>query len=217
MLALRHQLPLLEHQKNQPMRRSHTSHRRPHPYTVLKVDLNSIDKDIPFIVEVIAKRSAVKSRAISTSSSTLYKESKEDVVADVMDSPVSKIFGIAFQPITLLLALYLSSMGWSRMIWLQKFLKIFGKGSLAAKSKSATATGEGGSETATEELPFQTFECEVSAEYNTSKHFFVTNSYHAFLCSLVTRTAYNAPASHDNTLWYRSVEWRCDLHVAEHK
>ena len=137
--------------------------------TLLKVDLSEGEgqvagMDHPVVIEIVAKRTSTKARAASSSYSTLYKETKEDVVADVMDSPVSKIFEIALNPTTLLLALYLSSIGWSQVLWLQKFLNLFGKGALAKKKNANSKTALGGSSAAAEtaeELPFQTFECEV--------------------------------------------------------
>jgi rubredoxin len=50
------------------------------------------------------------------------------------------------------IAVYLSSIGWSKVLWLQKLLSIFGKGTLAKKKDGTPVV---------EELPFQTFECEV--------------------------------------------------------
>jgi hypothetical protein len=122
----------------------------------------------PVIIEIVAKRSATKtkkaatkakSRTASGYSQSLYKESKQDRVAEVMDSPFLKVFGVLFNPTTLVLALYFSSIGWSQVLWLQKILKVFGKGSLAGKNKDGS---EKKSVNPVEDLPFQVFECEVS-------------------------------------------------------
>ena len=54
---------------------------------------------------------------------TVYKEYKEDKVAKVIDSPVLKVFGLLFNPSTMVLILYLSSIGWSKVMWLQRIFK----------------------------------------------------------------------------------------------
>ena len=87
---------------------------------------------------------------------TVYKEYKEDRVANTLDSPVVKFLGVLLNPTSMLLILYLSSIGWSRVLWLQRFLSIFGRGVLVNKEKRAPGTP-----LPEEELPFQIFECEV--------------------------------------------------------
>jgi len=129
------------------------------PFTVLKVDLNQIkDTQKPVILEIISKKAATKARAkSSTSYKSTYKETKEDKVINVMDSPVAKVVGVLLNPTTLLLALYFSSVGWSQVLWLQKILNVFGKGSL---NKKADGTEETAAAAALAALPFQIFECE---------------------------------------------------------
>lgn len=83
---------------------------------------------------------------------SLYKQSKDDRISSiVMDSPVSKILELVFNPLSLCLMLYFSSVGLSKIVWLQKILKIFGKGTLAKPNLKEKE----------EELPpFEVYECE---------------------------------------------------------
>lgn len=130
------------------------------PFTVLKLDLNSIkDTSKPIVFEVICKKAAVKTKAKSMSYSSTYKENKEDRVVNLLDSPVSRILGGLLNPVTMLLVLYFSSIGWSKVLWLQKVLKVFGKGSIVTKQDGSV---ESAAAAALKALPFQTFECEVS-------------------------------------------------------
>ena len=130
------------------------------PFTILKVDLNTIQEtQQPIIIEIICKQTAEKTKAKSMSYSSTYKENKEDKVMDALDSPVLKFFGVLLNPTTLLLALYFSSIGWSQVLWLQKILNVFGKGALVKKEDG---TEESAAAAALKALPFQTFECEVS-------------------------------------------------------
>ena len=129
------------------------------PFTIMKVDLNSMQEtQKPIILEIVCKQTATKTKAKSMSYSSTYKENKEDKVLDVLDSPVLKLFGVLLNPTTLLLALYFSSIGWSQVLWLQKILNVFGKGSLVKKEDGTT---ESAAAAALKALPFQTFECEV--------------------------------------------------------
>jgi len=86
----------------------------------------------------------------------VYKEVKEDKVAKVMDSSVLKVFEVLFNPLSLCIALYASSVGWSQVLWIQKLLKVFGKGSLA--NGKAGSSKEAPNPEA--DLPYQIFECE---------------------------------------------------------
>ena len=129
------------------------------PFTVMKVDLNAIQEaQEPIIIEIICKQTAEKTKSKSMSYSSTYKENKEDKVLNVLDSPIFKVFGVLLNPTTLLLALYFSSIGWSQVLWLQKILNVFGKGSLVKKEDG---TEESAASAALKALPFQTFECEV--------------------------------------------------------
>jgi hypothetical protein len=84
----------------------------------------------------------------------VYEEEKEDRMFQLVESPALKVLSVLLNPSTMVLVLYLTSVGWSKVIWLQKFFKIFGKGTLV--KKPGDTAGQ-----AVEELPFQTFECEV--------------------------------------------------------
>ena len=82
----------------------------------------------------------------------VYEDEKDsnNKAFEVMDSPAMKFVGFLFNPSTLVLVLYLSSIGWSKVLWLQKFLSVFGRGTLVKRPGQAEV----------KELPFQTFECE---------------------------------------------------------
>lgn len=84
---------------------------------------------------------------------SVYEEEKEDKMIEIVDSPALKVLSVLLNPSTMVLALYLSSVGWSKVLWLQKFFRIFGKGTLVKK--------KGEEEKVEEDLPFQTFECEA--------------------------------------------------------
>jgi hypothetical protein len=108
------------------------------------------------IVEVVTRRpvtSRLRTKEVESFDS-IYKEYKEDRVAEVMESPFLKIFGFLFNPTSMLVVLYLSSIGWSQVMWLQRIFKLFGRGVLAKRRKADTPVP-------TDELPFQTYECEV--------------------------------------------------------
>lgn len=123
-----------------------------------KFDLSALSKEDsskPIIIEIITKSKFEQQKETTettfTAYDTVYKEQKEGIVERVIQSPVAGIVQVLFNPTTMLLALYLSSAGWSKMTWLQKFLKLFGKGTLATKP----------GETKAAEPTFQIFECEV--------------------------------------------------------
>ena len=69
---------------------------------------------------------------------SVYKEYKEDRIAEVIENPLFRVFGILFNPTSMLVALYLSSIGWSKVLWLQRILKIFGRGTLVKDRKEGT-------------------------------------------------------------------------------
>lgn len=133
------------------------------------IDSSSTKKFI--IVEVSSKKRLHFPRIETEDTSNIvaynsvYKEAKEDKLSVVLDSPVMKVAEILFNPITLCLAIYFSSFGWSRLIWLQKILKIFGKGTLSNKpKKSDSTTGKLVDDTPSvsdAEIPYQIFECDV--------------------------------------------------------
>ena len=115
------------------------------------------------IIEIITKK-PLQEREASQNSEVLdvvasydgvYKEYKEEKLEKVMDSGVGKVMGILFSPTSMLLAMYVATnfASWTQKSWVQRFLSIFGKGSLARKAD--------GTKPVVVELPFQTFECEV--------------------------------------------------------
>ena len=116
-------------------------------------DLEKVDKNI--IIEVVTRRpTSSKDSTKITASNSLYKQIKEEKALrdKVIDSGFGKFIGMVLNPTTLLLGMYVATYGWSGVIWLQRFLKIFGMGTLAKNSKNKTVP--------VEDLPFQTYECE---------------------------------------------------------
>eukprot|EP01041_Mallomonas_annulata_P001370 gene1370-2643_t len=118
--------------------------------------LNARKKNV--VIEVTSKskvqKKSLKAEGKQSVYDSVYEEQVEDqknIIEKAIDSPFSKVLEICFNPTTLLLALYVSSVGWSKVLWFQRILKIFGKGALAS--------GDGKVETV-EDLPFQIFECE---------------------------------------------------------
>ena len=92
---------------------------------------------------------------VGSNAYNLYKDQEEDRMVNALtDSPVLKVVGLLFNPTTLLLVMYFSSIGWSQVLWLQKIFKLFGRGTLSKKQ------GDKGYVAPVEELPFQVFECE---------------------------------------------------------
>lgn len=85
---------------------------------------------------------------------SLYEEVKEkQMQRALVQNPIFKLLGILLNPSVLLFAFYFSGIAWSKVLWMQKILKLFGRGTLV-KPKDGT-------EPAVEELPYQIFECEV--------------------------------------------------------
>lgn len=129
---------------------------------VLHNHIGMPDDDGSIIIEVVTRRRISQDSRIAkiVAYDTVYKEVQDDKVSRVMDSPALKVVEILLNPLTLCLALYVSSIGWNRVLWLQKILKIFGKGTLANKKDSKTT--EAGAATASPELdlPYQVFECD---------------------------------------------------------
>ena len=87
---------------------------------------------------------------------TLYNERKEEIADKVMDSPISNIFTILFNPTSLVLALYFSSIAWSKVSWMQSLLKVFGRSDTVGKGKGGDSAAA-----AVDDSPLQIFECEV--------------------------------------------------------
>ena len=105
------------------------------------------------------RKAAEQQEARVVSAYTVYKEADAGgggsrMVNMVTDSPAYRLLGFVFNPTSLLLVMYFSSIGWNQVLWVQKFFKIFGRGTLSKKE------GDKGYVTPVEELPFQTFECE---------------------------------------------------------
>jgi hypothetical protein len=55
-----------------------------------------------------------------------------------MENPLLRVFGILFNPTSMLVALYLSSIGWSKVMWLQRIFSLFGRGVLAKRKNGIT-------------------------------------------------------------------------------
>jgi len=134
---------------------------------VLQVSLDELARsEKPVVVEIISRKPVGQQQQnkradakIVGAAYTVYKEqdagtSSNRVVNIVTDSPLFKVLGFVFNPTSLLLVMYFSSIGWNQVLWLQKFFKIFGRGTLSKKQ------GDEGYVKPVEELPFQTFECE---------------------------------------------------------
>jgi len=107
------------------------------------------------IIEIVSRRRNSDRETKIVAFDSVYEDVVEEktVIEKAVDSPLSKVLEVCFNPTTLLLAVYLSSIGWSKVTWLQQILKIFGKGTLVKKN-------DGSAEVEVEELPFQIFECE---------------------------------------------------------
>jgi hypothetical protein len=114
------------------------------------------------VLEIITRREVSVSKAtlereeqhVVAAFDSMYDDDKEEFALKVVDSPALKILGFLLNPSTMVLALYLSSIGWSKVLWLQKIFSFFGKGTLVKKPGQKE-------EPSVEDLPFQTFECEV--------------------------------------------------------
>lgn len=114
------------------------------------------------ILEIITRREVGVSKTafereeqhVVAAFDSVYDDDKEEFALKVVDSPALKILGFLLNPSTMVLALYLSSIGWSKVLWLQKIFSFFGKGVLVKKPGQKD-------EPSVEDLPFQTFECEV--------------------------------------------------------
>ena len=62
---------------------------------------------------------------------SLYEEVKDNQMQRALiENPVLKVLGLVFNPTTLLFAMYFSGVAWSKVQWLQRILRIFGKGTL---------------------------------------------------------------------------------------
>ena len=117
----------------------------------------SSDKDV--VIEIVAKkRSEINDKQIDIvggAYNTVYRERKEEVVEKVLDSPISAVFGILFNPTTMVLALYFSSIAWTKVKWINNLLKVFGvKSNVNEDSKNAVKGAK-----PVDDLPFQIFEC----------------------------------------------------------
>ena len=90
----------------------------------------------------------------------VYQEYQEETkVEKVLDSSAGKFLGILLQPSTLLLFMWAAGnwSSWMQKTWVQKVLKIFGRGMLA---KNSSGDLNAKPVVLKEDLPFQTFECE---------------------------------------------------------
>ena len=114
------------------------------------------EKDI--VIEIVAKkRTEINDKQIDIvggAYNTVYRERKEEVVEKVLDSPISAVFGILFNPTTMVLALYFSSIAWTKVKWINNLLKMFGvKGNVNEDKNAVKGTKPA------DDLPFQIFEC----------------------------------------------------------
>ena len=95
---------------------------------LINVNKNSGKK---IIIEITTKTEIVAAATTSLPSTTtgsksrkarrtsVYKEQKETIAEKITDSPLNIIITIMFNPTFLVLAIYLSSIGWSKVLWLQ--------------------------------------------------------------------------------------------------
>ena len=80
------------------------------------------------VVEITTRNeitAAVATKSKRARRTGVYKEQKETAVEKIMDSPFSTFLGILFNPTTLVLAIYLSSIGWSKVLWLQVTIRLY--------------------------------------------------------------------------------------------
>jgi rubredoxin len=130
---------------------------------LVKLSLSDLNSQKDVIIEVIAKQK-IQDKSVPhygehldviASYDGVYKEYKEEKFEKVMDSGVGKAMSVLFSPTSMLLAMYVATnfASWMQKAWVQKFLSMFGKGSLARKAD--------GTKPVVVELPFQTFECQV--------------------------------------------------------
>lgn len=138
------------------------------------------DNNEQVVVEITTKRPFTSSNRVHKMSSVTYEEFDQDAIESyddafedgrvyqeyqeetkvekVLDSSAGKFLGILLQPSTLLLFMWAAGnwSTWMQKTWVQKFLKIFGRGKLAKNSNDPDAKPV----VLMEDLPFQTFECE---------------------------------------------------------
>ena len=99
----------------------------------LKAQTNNNNKQV--VIEIITRKQssvAEQTKGSKTSQNNkkvsrtvkrgAYKETKESVLEKVIDSPVTSVLGFLFNPTTLLLGLYVSSIGWNKVLWLQVYI-----------------------------------------------------------------------------------------------
>jgi hypothetical protein len=91
----------------------------------------------PVIVHIVSKKETRRDSHLATGSSakrstgrkyTTYKEAQSsNVLEKISDSPITTFFGYILNPTTMLLTIYLSSIGWSKVLWVQvkEMLNIF--------------------------------------------------------------------------------------------
>jgi hypothetical protein len=71
-------------------------------------------------IEIVARKEvAVKKKETAKKRVGVYKEVKESVIEKAIDSPLSTVLAIIFNPAILVLAIYFSSVGWNKVLWLQ--------------------------------------------------------------------------------------------------
>jgi len=83
---------------------------------------------------------------------SVYDDKPEGRVSLALKGPVSNMIAIVLNPMSMVFALYLSSIAWSKATFTQKILAIFGRGSLVRRSKKEQAI--------LDSKPYQVFECD---------------------------------------------------------
>ena len=81
----------------------------------------------------------------------IYQEPKKNIANIALEGPLMRLFQICFNPVWFLAAMYCTTIAWSQVLWLQKILQLFGRGTLSKKD---------GQEETPADAAFQVFECE---------------------------------------------------------
>jgi predicted SprT family Zn-dependent metalloprotease len=133
-----------------PLQRRHLLHSQEDEYITVEVVTTSTSTGSSREAKNVESKN-MKYKDTTFVGYSLYEEVKEkQMQRALVENPIWKVFGILFNPTTLLFALYFSGIAWNKVLWLQNILRIFGKGELT-KTKDVEPV---------KELPFQTFECE---------------------------------------------------------
>lgn len=106
------------------------------------------------VIEVVASSASRREEATDlVAYDAVYSDEKEDRVSIVLDSPVSKVLDIVFNPFALVITLYFFILGANKFEdFFSRVLSIFGKKPKKEDNKPSVKV---------EDLPYQVFECEV--------------------------------------------------------